>query len=159
MTCKNILFNRSNMSEMHDSMTRLYKFVRERKQASTQADLAKAMGATSQVINNWEARGISQRGANTAQKKFGCDANWLLGRSQTHVYLSAEELAANMAVVNSSPAPWVWPFKKVQPDQYSLLSKEEQEHIENDILLRVKNRGDPIKQGSPAQNNSPSQTA
>lgn len=82
-TCKNILFNALDMHQMHESMAKLYKFARENKQITGQTELANALGETPQTVNNWEARGISQRGANVAQRKIGCDANWLLGKSET----------------------------------------------------------------------------
>ena len=87
--CKNILFNDACMHHMHESMARLYKFARENKKITGQTELANALGETPQVVNNWEARGISQRGANTAQIKLGCDANWLLGKKET-VYQTSQ---------------------------------------------------------------------
>ena len=149
MPCKNILFNRQQMSKMHDSMERLYKFPKANRSITGQTDLATAMGETPQVINNWEARGISQRGANLAQKKFGCDANWLLGKSVHPMHMPIEGTTVRLTDMESQN-PWDWPFKTVSAAQYSLLEPEEKQHIETDILLRVKNRGDPLKQTTPA---------
>jgi hypothetical protein len=94
------MFNQSAMHPMHDSMGRLYKFVRENKKITGQTELATAMGETPQVINNWEGRGISQRGANLAQKKFGCDANWLLGKSETVFHIDRDQAATRVVTDN-----------------------------------------------------------
>lgn len=134
---------------MHASLTKLYKFVRKNKGITGQTELATALGETPQTINNWEARGISQRGANSAQKKFGCDANWLLGKSETIYHVDRDQTASRL-IAAEKENPWQWPFKRVSPAQYALLEPDEQRHIEKDILMRVKNRGDPEKHETPA---------
>lgn len=149
MLCKNILFNQSDMTEIHPTMIRLYKFAKDNKSIVGQTNLANALGESPQVVKNWETRGISQRGANLAQKKFGCDANWVLGRSNHPMHTAIEETKAHRPVVESGGA-WIWPFKTVSAAQYNQLEPEEKAHIEADILLRVKNRGDPQKEEAPA---------
>lgn len=149
MLCKNILFNQLDMTDFHPSMTRLYKFAKDNRSIAGQTNLANALGESPQVVKNWEARGISQRGANVAQRKLGCDANWLLGRSNHPMHTPIEETKAHHPVIEAGSA-WLWPFKTVSLAQYNLLEADERAHIEADILLRVKNRGDPEKQTEPA---------
>lgn len=150
VACKNILFNQFDMRDMHESMLRLYKFAREHKKITGQTELGVALGGESpQTVKNWEARGISQRGANLAQKKFGCDANWLLGKSEIALHTDRDQSTSRL-IATESDNPWIWPFKRVSPEQYALLDPEEKRHIEKDILIRVKNRGDPEKQDTPA---------
>ena len=144
---------------MHESMVRLYKFAREHKKITGGTELGVALGNESpQTIKNWEARGISQRGANLAQKKFGCDANWLLGKSETVFHIDRDQ-AAGRAAITESDNPWHWPFKRVSPAQYALLEPQEKRHIEKSILMLVKNRGDPEKQEKPANYRVPGKTA
>ena len=42
-----------------------------------QSAMAVFLGESPQTLNNWEMRGMSQRGMKVAQQKMGCDANWL----------------------------------------------------------------------------------
>lgn len=130
-------------------MQRLYKFVRDEKRITGQTNVAVEMGESPQVLKNWESRGISQRGANQAQKKFGCDANWLLGKNTAPIYAPTEQPQTHTV---SEKNPWAWPFNVVSRQQWDQLFEDERVHIENDILLRVKNRGDPLKEAPPAPN-------
>lgn len=129
-------------------MVRLYEFVRESHQLSGQTALADRMGETPQTVNNWESesRGISQGGALTAQRVFGCDANWLLGTSNI---ARRPETPTGMVIASDSNGGWQWPFWKVSREAYALLTTEEKEHLEKGILLTVKNRGSPEKQSDP----------
>lgn len=62
---------------MHNQMTRLYEAAKLLKGIEGQSDVARAMNASPQTINNWEARGISKSGMLKAQAVFGCSATWL----------------------------------------------------------------------------------
>ena len=62
---------------MHIQMTRLYEAADKLTGAKTQAEVARMLNASSQTINNWEARGISKAGMLSAQKIIGCSATWL----------------------------------------------------------------------------------
>lgn len=62
---------------MHIQMIRLYEAARTLKGIGTQADLARLLNKSSQVINNWEARGISKGGILEAQSIIGCRAEWI----------------------------------------------------------------------------------
>ena len=108
------------MHEMHESMARLYKFARENKKITGQTELANALGETPQVVNNWEKRGISQRGANVAQKKIGCDANWILGKTELTFQVSrgnsiAEHQINDSAVITlPPPKPDKWTARALE---------------------------------------------
>lgn len=62
---------------MHIQMTRLYEAAKTLKGIESQAEVARALNVSSQVINNWEARGISKAGLINAQSILGCSATWL----------------------------------------------------------------------------------
>ena len=72
------------MSAIHPTMTRLYAAFEERTRAANpkarvgQSALARKLGTSPQVVKNWEARGISQRGAQKAQAILGVNATWIL---------------------------------------------------------------------------------
>lgn len=65
------------IEDMNAQMTRLYKAAKELKDINGQSELSRAMNASPQTINNWEARGISKAGLLDAEKIFGCSAIWL----------------------------------------------------------------------------------
>lgn len=62
---------------MHESMKRLYEAALALKGAATPTEVAKLLDETSQVLNNWERRGISKGGLLKAQEAIGCRAEWL----------------------------------------------------------------------------------
>lgn len=145
ITFNNISFNAETMPFMHASMAKLYQFVDENCQLSGQSALARKMEETPQTVKNWASRGISEGGALKAQALFGCNANWLLGRSK---YDAAP--AQPPVVATDNNAGWQWPFWSISPKDYALLTQEEKQHIEAGIELIVKNRGSPSKQQPPA---------
>jgi phage repressor protein C with HTH and peptisase S24 domain len=62
---------------MHIQMTRLYEAAKTLHGIEGQSDVARALNASPQTLNNWEARGISRPGLLKAQMVFGCSATWL----------------------------------------------------------------------------------
>jgi phage repressor protein C with HTH and peptisase S24 domain len=62
---------------MHEQMKRLYYSAEQIKGITGQSDVARAMNASPQTLNNWEARGMSKAGMIKAQEVFGCSATWL----------------------------------------------------------------------------------
>lgn len=66
------------MGEMHPSMRRLYEAAKQLTGAQSQSDLARLLNTTSQRINNWETRGLSEKGAIEAEAAFGVSPLWLL---------------------------------------------------------------------------------
>lgn len=68
---------------MHESMTRLLGYARDKTQGRADAirdfaDLGEALGVTSAVLTNWKRRGISKQGALEAERRWGCSATWVL---------------------------------------------------------------------------------
>lgn len=62
---------------MHIQMKRLYEAAKALRGIEGQSDIARALNASPQTINNWEARGMSKPGMLRAQLIFGCSATWL----------------------------------------------------------------------------------
>lgn len=62
---------------MHEAMERLYVAAKQLRGLSGQSAVAAAMDETPQTLNNWESRGISNRGILKAQKLIGCSSEWL----------------------------------------------------------------------------------
>lgn len=63
----------SKEKEVHPTIQRIYDHLNFK-----QGDLANAINESPQVINNWENRGISKKGALTVFEKLGLDMNWVL---------------------------------------------------------------------------------
>lgn len=78
------------MSKAHPTMSRLYLAATE-KGISGQSELARAMNVSPQRVNNWEARGISQEGANLAQAKLGINSTWVLSEQGEMLVTGASE--------------------------------------------------------------------
>lgn len=79
--CNNGLFTLSTMAAMkekaiHASIRRLYS-VAGAAGDDAPAKVARRLNISAQVMNNWEARGISQAGSLVAQDAYGCNAVWL----------------------------------------------------------------------------------
>src|SRR5690625_4487328 len=65
---------------MHASMRRLYSVLRLRgdiKGDKQQSETARLLNTSSQVLKNWEDRGISKGGLLKIQKQLGLSASWL----------------------------------------------------------------------------------
>lgn len=65
---------------MHESTKRLYSVLHEIgaiKGNKIQSEVAKFLNKSSQLINNWEERGISDKGLLEIQYKTGCSAIWI----------------------------------------------------------------------------------
>ena len=58
-------------------MRRLYEAAEALRGLKGQSEVARALNASPQTINNWEARGMSKAGMLNAQAVLGCSANWL----------------------------------------------------------------------------------
>lgn len=149
--CNNNMFSGHTIAPMHESMQRLYKIAQAREGIRRQSELALALNESQQAVKNWEARGLSKDGALKAQARFSCDANWLLidgPASKLPALVAQEPTPIYGAFKRNSP----WPFKALREEQFDLLSDEEKEHIERDILLRVKDRA--TKQPAPARDSA-----
>lgn len=58
-------------------MKRLYEAAEALRGLKGQSEVARALNASPQTINNWEARGMSKAGMLNAQSVIGCSATWL----------------------------------------------------------------------------------
>jgi len=79
----NKAFTPIRINLMHASMKRLLDFAKAATDGSDDpvtdfASLGARMGATSAVLTNWKARGVSKEGAIKSEALFGCAANWVL---------------------------------------------------------------------------------
>lgn len=63
---------------MHPTMQRMYIAAKDLLGIEGQSQLAVAIGESSQVVNNWESRGVSQRGAMKAARSIGCNPDWIM---------------------------------------------------------------------------------
>lgn len=63
---------------MHPTVQRMYKAAKENLGIEGQSQLALAIGESAQTVNNWESRGVSQRGAIKAARELGCSAEWIM---------------------------------------------------------------------------------
>ena len=62
-------------------------------------------------------------------------------------YTTTPPVSAPPAVREPTPASrWMWPFKKIRPEQYELLDDEQRLDIEKYVLLQVKSREPPSKE-------------
>lgn len=63
---------------IHQSAQRLYKAASHFKSIQGKSAVAALLNLAPQMVNNWEHRGVSEGGALLAQRRIGCDANWVL---------------------------------------------------------------------------------
>ena len=63
---------------MHESMQRLYEAAGELLGVRGQSQVAAVIQESAQTVNNWETRGISNRGAIKASRLIGCNPDWVL---------------------------------------------------------------------------------
>ena len=98
--CNNILFISGMILLMHETMTRLYTAAREiRNIRGGQSSLATFLNCSPQTLNNWEARGMSQKGIFEMSKKLGCNAAWLkTGEGEMRRELDAPPTSNNDAL-------------------------------------------------------------
>lgn len=62
---------------MHKQAMRLYEAAKKLKGAYQPSEVARLLDTSSQVLKNWEGRGISKGGILAAQAAIGCRAEWL----------------------------------------------------------------------------------
>lgn len=71
--------NMLKSKKMHDTAMRLYEAAESIAHVSGQTEVASALGLRPQVLNNWEARGVSKAGALAACKLWNVRFEWLMG--------------------------------------------------------------------------------
>lgn len=95
----------SQNAAMHESMTRVYEAAGSLLGIRGQSQLASVINESPQTVNNWESRGVSNRGAIKCARVIGCRSEWIMtgegemvGQSKptasTGVSSQAAELAA-----------------------------------------------------------------
>ena len=96
---------------MHNQMERLYKAAKSLRSISSKAELARILNESSQTLNNWEKRGISNKGMLNAQRLIGCSAAWLEtgegpANESTRVHTSSVNLySQTYSNIKSIPVP------------------------------------------------------
>jgi SOS-response transcriptional repressor LexA len=84
-------------------MERLCQAAEEHLGITAQAQLARALGLTQQVLNNWNARGISDQGKLLAQSRLGISADWI--SSGTLPVLLSLSKQTNISTVSPPKVP------------------------------------------------------
>lgn len=87
------------MTDMHPTVQRLYDAMASiHRRPVTQAELARHLNTSSQRVKNWEARGISQQGANEVQTALGINATYILeGTGEPLIALTANPPKASQS--------------------------------------------------------------
>ena len=83
MMKNNISFSPGTIRRMadpavHPTMARLYDAALKLHDIDGQSALADRLNESPQTLNNWDRRGISQRGAIKAAGILGCSAQWII---------------------------------------------------------------------------------
>src|ERR1041385_8538038 len=114
--CNTFCLVRATIAPMNIQMTRLYEAAKALRGLDGQSDVARALNASPQTINNWEARGISKPGLLKAQAIFGCSATWLETGLGPMTVSDAEPQFANplSVVVAEANDPNFYQVPKVQ---------------------------------------------
>ncbi len=166
MTFNNTMFGRETicvMQMLHESVERLYAAAKELRDVTGQSAVARLLNVTPQVVKNWEARGISSDGALLAQKKIGCNANWLLEgvpKAQDQGYDLPRPIARPPVAQEyvrdthwNNRANQSWPFKRVSVQDLSQLTDAERHHVEEGILFMLGSKDKSEKQPGPGTSN------
>lgn len=136
--------------EIHPSMGRLYEACGRMRGINTQSAVARLLNESPQVVKNWEARGISERGALAAQKIVGCDAVWLLEGGAEIEFRPAHAtsmLAASDKVANYGAPASPWPFERVTPQQWwHDLKPRHRKKAEDLVLTYIEDHLPPARQ-------------
>ena len=119
------------MTEISKTASRLYEAAEKLRDVRGQSAVGRLLGVTPQVMKNWELREVSEGGALLAQRRIGCDANWILGHHETMpkqtrvVVHEARDLSAVYQVDGS-----VWPFTRIKAEEWGQLDPEQKDAAE-----------------------------
>lgn len=161
----NNVFNHSTISFMQPSMKLLYETA-AKKDVNTPSAIARVMGATPQMLKNWESRGISREGAMNAQLLFGLDSNALLALNvksepepKLRAYKTTEEFGAKPLIAQDSARPTLkmpsydkWTVEAIKI--FSELKPAQKEGAVSVLRTFVEHLGPPIKSSLPAANST-----
>lgn len=138
IACNNALFNSFKIPPMHKSMERLYEAAKTLKGKEGQSEVARLLNESPQVLNNWEARGVSGSGALSAQRYIGCDANWILdgikrGEPVVVIENAAPAYVPSGQVETTSQSESDWPFL-ISRNRYELMSERDKGRVEGFMM-------------------------
>jgi hypothetical protein len=100
-------------------------------------------------MKNWELREVSEGGALLAQRRIGCDANWILGHNETMpkqtraLVHEARDLSAIYQVNNSA-----WPFTRIRAEEWAQLDAEHKDAAERLLSIYLDGVRTPVKQSA-----------
>ena len=112
---------------MHKATQRLYATLKESNLISgryPQTEVARLLNITTQIVNNWETRGISKSGLLECQKRFGISATWLESGAELG-------LIQQRAKTKLGPTP-----QRAKPSPLELSMLESFVKLKNDRLKR-----------------------
>jgi len=137
------------MTEISKTASRLYEAAEKLRDVRGPSAVSRLLGVTPQVMKNWELREVSEGGALLAQRRIGCDANWILGHHETmpnQTKALAHEVRDLSAVyhVNNS----TWPFTRIRPEEWVELDAEQRDAAERLLKIYLDGVRPPTKQSS-----------
>jgi hypothetical protein len=124
------------MTEISKTASRLYQAAEKLRDVRGPSAVGRLLGVTPQVMKNWELREVSEGGALLAQRRIGCDANWILGHhdtmpNQTKTLPFEVRDASAVYQVNNL----TWPFTRISPKEWAGLAPAQRDAAER--LLRI----------------------
>lgn len=117
--------------------------------------LAKACGVAPPSVSAWrtgESKSLSGSNLLAAAKRLGVRPEWLadgLGPKHDNDPTVVHQHTVREDTRNSA---YLWPFKRVNPQQWSLLDEDQKYDIEKYVSLQVKIKAPTSKQQKPAHN-------
>ena len=116
--------------------------------------LSEASGVEIGTINALEKRDSNRSKYLPAlAKALGLSMEQLADESHSYDLMVRTSDGSTSVIELKEPSgrPYGWPFKEVSPQQWRLLSDDEQQHLERTALMLIKAREDP-KHQAPAKN-------
>jgi hypothetical protein len=130
-----------DVPDIHPSTQRLYQAAKDLRDVTGLSAVARLLGATPQIVKNWESRGVSSDGALLAQKLIGCNANWLLegvvqmrdttwSPTPPDTQVGSIQPSASLYAFKAEPD---WPFRTITKDEFAQISEFDRGQIEGFI--------------------------
>lgn len=117
--------------------------------------LAEACGVAPPSVSAWrtgDSKSLSGSNLLAAAKKLGVRPEWLAdGVGPKH---AGDPAMAQQHTVreHTRDSAYLWPFKRINPQQWSLLDEEQKYDIEKYVSLQVKTKAPASKHREPAHN-------
>lgn len=119
----------------------------------TGVQLAAACGVAPPSVSAWrtgDSKTLSASNLLAAAKRLGVRPEWLAdGIGPKHMHDAVAPLQ-HMIRENSRDHEYLWPFKRINPQQWSLLDDEQKSDIEKYVALQVKTKAPAPKHREPA---------